>query len=246
MFTCEAAVGTATVPVCVAVSHVAEEPRAHALLAEAWLEKSELVRSERFLVDHARRDFLAGRIAAKSALEALHKTGRAGHAWEIVSGAWSRPKVRGPVGELAVTLAHAAGFGLAVAHDDRWICGADIESLEHPAVDTIATQVTAAEAAWARAGGDEETARWLALWTAREAFGKLLGTGLGLPEALLPTAEWCDRAGGWTARLAGNESFALQTVRGATTVASLALPAGSVDPVTAEALHAWLADALRA
>lgn len=233
----------------VAVSHVIDDARAHELLAAAWLSADELARYRRFLVDSGRRDFLTGRIAAKSALDGLHATGNPGRAWEIVPGAWSHPRVRGPACGLAVTLAHAAGFGVAVAHDDRWTCGIDIEALTHTSIETIATQVSPEEAAWARspeADADAaESARWLALWTAREAFGKLLGTGLGLPEALLPTANWQPLGEGWTAELKGNASFAVQTARGATTVASLVMPAGSFATAAAEALQAWIVEALR-
>ena len=247
----EARVGDDSVAWCASVAHVVEDNSVHAALASGWLRGSETTRYGRYVVDHGRRDFLAGRLAAKTALDGLHPTSDPGLAWEIVPGAWSRPIVRGPAAGFALTLAHAGGIGVAIAHDDRWRCGIDIERREHQAVDTIRTQLTPAETAWAETKPamplqeEDTSARWFALWTAREAFGKLLGTGLGLPEALLPTSDWAPLGSGWTAALAGNNSFAIQTAVDARVVVSLAMPNGSLTLETRAALQAWFADALR-
>jgi 4'-phosphopantetheinyl transferase len=239
-------VGVESLPASIAVARVVDDAAAHEVLARQWLRPTELTRYRRFLVDSGRRDFLAGRIAAKSALQALAPSTAANVDWEVVSGIWQQPSVRGPIAGLGVTLAHAGGTGVAVAFDDRWAAGVDVESLAHPAIETIRTQVTRKEADWAGAchsctiGWDTEPARWLALWTAREAFGKILGTGLGLPEALLPVIGWTPLEWGWTATLAGNDSFAIQTFVNRETVTSLVLPAGTLRDETAQMLRTWI------
>lgn len=182
-----------------------------AQLVRDWLRGSELERAAAFKVGHGRRDFLAGRIAAKSALRALAPA-TSPLDWEIVRGEWHRPLVRGPVGQLHVTLAHAAGIGLAVAHHSGWACGIDFEPRTRNADEAIASQMSPGEISWAQAAPSPaaQSERWLILWTAREALGKALGCGLMQPERLAPTIDWAPAPHGWTAGFANDDSFSVR------------------------------------
>src|SRR5690606_29223663 len=141
---------------------------------------NEPARAARFVVDHARADFLAGRIAAKSAVRALRPDAAPPGTWEVAGALHKPPRLPEVFRGLGITLAHSSGVGVALAHPASWRCGVDLEPADRDAGDVIATQVAPAEAAWAHAAADadEQRVRWLVLWTVREALGKSLGTGL--------------------------------------------------------------------
>lgn len=223
------AVGVARVP--------AAEPALHRALALSWLRGDEHARCARFQVDHGRADFLAGRMAAKAAVQALAATGVAPHDWEIRSGVHHQPGIAHAFPGCGVSIAHADGVGVALAFASPLRCGVDLEPLSRTADDVIATQVTPAEAAWARAGGAAERERWLVLWTAREAQGKSFGTGLLEPDQLRPTAAWVPVAHGWQAQIVGDDDHQVRSVCAAGRIVSLVLP----KEIEAEAIAQWLA-----
>ncbi|MGH8019063.1 MAG: 4'-phosphopantetheinyl transferase family protein [Opitutaceae bacterium] len=223
----------------------AQPPDLAARAREDWLRGEELDRFERFKVEHARGDFLAGRMAAKSALCALAPDTEA-RSWEIVRGLWRQPCVRGPAGGLKVTLAHSAGIAVAVAFDDRWTCGIDLERADRDAAEVVESQVTPEEAAWARASDGDITERWMLLWTAREATGKSFGTGLLFPELLPRTHDWNQRDGVWHAQLADGGLLAIRALAVRGFALSWLLPlAAAESPVVLKALQ-WLREEMPA
>ncbi len=210
---------------------------------DGWLRGEELERFARFKVDHARADFLAGRRAAKSALCALHPD-TAPADWELVRGEWRQPLPRGPVSGVAVTLAHSGGTAVAVASEERYAFGIDLETVDREAAAVVRTQVTDAETAWAEAGGADAQVRWMLLWTAREALGKRLRTGLLFPERIPATAIWSEHHGIWTARLAGTAAVEMRAVVAGGFAACLAAPPADDGGSWLEPGMRWLATVL--
>jgi 4'-phosphopantetheinyl transferase EntD len=212
--------------------------------AHSWLKEGELERHARFRVQHARDDFLAGRIATKSALAALVPHTQP-DAWEIVGGIWRQPCVRGPSAGLAVTLAHADGAAVAVAHDDRWTCGIDLERTTRDAAEIVRTHVSAAESAWAEASPDDAS-RWMLLWTAREAIGKAARTGLLFPETLPATRDWRrETDGSWRAALGASELLSIVAVCSGEWTLSLLVPSADAGSSPMRETLQWFADRLR-
>ena len=215
---------------------------AHAAIATAWLAGAEPARSDRFLVPHARADFLAGRVAAKSAARILRADLPLPAAFEIRAGGLEPPEIAHVLPGSQVTIAHSGGLGLACVHAATMRCGVDLEAVERDASEAIATQVTAGEIAWARAGGDEEAVRWLLLWTAREARGKSFGTGLLESGRLAPTEAWTAAPPGWRARFLNDDAMIARSVLVGGFVVTAALrPAAEAD-----AIAAWLTEVLDA
>jgi phosphopantetheinyl transferase len=212
----------------------------HRAIAAAWLAGAEHDRAARFVVDHARADFLAGRVAAKSAVRAVRPQAPIPSGWEIRRGEIEQPLLEHVLPGMGVSIAHAGGVGLGFAHPLALRCGVDLEHLSREATDAIASQVTPDEIAWARAGGDEEAVRWMLLWTAREALGKSLGIGLYHPDRLLATEQWTVAAPGWRACFAGDDAMIARSIVAGGFVVTLVLPS-SVD---AEAIATWLSSAL--
>ncbi|WP_442887502.1 4'-phosphopantetheinyl transferase family protein [Congregicoccus parvus] len=209
-----------------------------------WLKEGELERHARFRVQHARDDFLAGRIATKSALAAIVPHTQP-HAWEIVGGIWRQPCVRGPSAGLAVTLAHADGAAVAVAHDDRWTCGIDLERTTRDAADVVRTQVSPAESAWAEAAPGDAS-RWMLLWTAREAIGKAARTGLLFPETLPATRDWRQEPNGsWRAALGDSDLLSIVAVCSGEWTLSLLVPSADAGSSPMRETLQWFADRLR-
>lgn len=204
-----------------------------------WLGSGELDRLKGFKVDHARRDFLAGRVAAKSALQTLVPHTLESD-WEIVSGLWHQPCVRGPAPGLSVTLAHSAGIAVAIAFDDRWICGIDFEAPERLDVDTIRSQVSAEEAAWAGESTTDASARWLFLWTAREAQGKAKRSGLLYPEALGSTVSRIESAYGWQSGLTGPDILGAKSINVDVGVTTVVAPQSSMRDPEFASIFEWL------
>lgn len=209
----------------------------------ATLIGEEIVVFNGFRVSHAKADFLAGRLAAKSALQILLPD-TAILDWQMIRGAWHQPCIRGPINNHLVTIAHSAGVGVAVAFDDRWHCGIDIESLSRCDEETIATQVSPEEARWAKGEGSNNQSRWMMLWTAREALGKALRTGLLLPDALSPTSDWTETETGFSANFQRNDLLSVRSVVASGFVVSQVFPRNATADRAIESTMQWLHDSL--
>lgn len=229
-------------PAALALAWVPAAADTHAAIGARWLSGAEHDRNSRFAVAHARADFLAGRIAAKTAARILDPHSLPAAQWEIVPGENHQPRIGHVLRDHAVSLAHAGGLGLGAVFPASVRCGVDLEAADRDAGDVIATQVTPEEAAWARAGGDEQRTRWMLLWTAREAQGKSYGTGLLDPQRLVATRGWTPASHGWRARFAGNDAALVRAVVAGRWVVALVFPAETeTDPIAR-----WLAATLSA
>lgn len=131
---------------------------------------------------HAKRreSFLAGRWAAKQALG--HWAGLTDRRqFSIVPGAFTQPVVNGPVPNLQVTLSHSGPVAAALAFPETHPCGIDIERVDDGLAPTLEGQFSSQERRqWTKAGWSDGQALTL-LWTAKEALGKALRTGLTVP-----------------------------------------------------------------
>jgi phosphopantetheinyl transferase len=226
-------------PAAVGVARIPDISRWSSINLDRWLGPTEKERFHGFKVDHARADFLAGRVAAKSALRAIAADTKVDD-WGIERGIWHQPRPRGPLAGLGVTLAHSCGLAVAVAFDDRWICGIDLESNERVDVEAIATQVSVEEANWARECDENASDRWLFLWTAREAQGKARGCGLLFPEALSPTVSRIDSEHGWESGLSGTDLLGARCVRWNKGVLSIVAPVSSLRDSEFTSVFSWI------
>ena len=162
---------------------------AHALAApHLFLNDAELAYWQTLRVENKRQSALQGRIAAKRALGAALGEGDLTKI-EIVRGTFGQPLVRHPraVG-MDVTLSHAHGLAVALAFPDALPMGIDLEQVAAASAQTVLAemQLSEAERAWLAQHGAaplpiDQAAACGMLWSAREALGKSLKTGLNSP-----------------------------------------------------------------
>lgn len=153
---------------------------------ESILTDFEKTRAAAFKVAHARESFILGRLAAKLAVGAL-----------VGEREWTRIGVSNgvlgqPVVDAAeVSLSHVEGFAAAVAFPRGCLMGIDLELIDDGRAATVRDEVPLhpAEQAWLQSGQAPEPAARILLWTAREALGKVLRSGLGTPLELLGLRE---------------------------------------------------------
>jgi acyl transferase domain-containing protein/phosphopantetheinyl transferase len=141
------------------------------------------------------RAHLAGRIAAKDAVRLLLQRAGSGPRFpveiELVAEASGRPTVRAPGGrDVRVSIAHKDDRAVAIAAFDHDV-GVDLERIEDRPASFAAVAFHPEELALIGPGDD--VAEWQTrLWAAKEALGKLRGTGLPAGPAAVRIS---DRAG---------------------------------------------------
>ena len=153
---------------------------------EGWLDPRELARIDR-AVERRRREFVLGRLAAKTALAVWHDHAALG-AFAIVPGAFEQPVVLGN-SAADVTLAHATGAAVAVAHERGHPVGVDLETIDPQRLGAVRSEVAAAELPPRRGAATDETVGLFLIWSAKEALSKALRCGLTCPFALLAVAD---------------------------------------------------------
>lgn len=168
---------------------VTHSEMAHALAApHLFLNQAELAHWQTLRVENKRRSALQGRIAAKRALGAALGEDDFTKI-EIARGTFGQPLVRHPrVLGIDVTLSHAHGLAVALAYPDALPMGIDLEQVAAASAQTVLAemQLSEAERVWLAQQGaaplpiDQATACGM-LWSAREALGKSLKTGLNSP-----------------------------------------------------------------
>ncbi len=169
--------GVSGPPIWMAVTQTAD-----LLPPEEFLSATEMARASAFKFAPPREHFLLGRLAAKLALAA--KSGTANFVnFEIRNGERGQPLVEHPTDcQSGVTITHGGGMAVALAFPRDFPLGVDLEVIDASRAATVraAVKFSPAERVWLKAGGVQEDAACLLLWAAREAFGKLLGTGLSV------------------------------------------------------------------
>ena len=153
-----------------------------------FLGPTELAHWQTLRVENKRQSALQGRIAVKRALGAALGEGDLTKI-EIARGTFGQPLVRHPhaVG-IDVTLSHAHGLAVALAFPDALPMGIDLEQVAAASAQTVLAemQLSETERAWLAQQGAapmpiDQAAACGMLWSAREALGKSLKTGLNSP-----------------------------------------------------------------
>ena len=135
---------------------------------------------------------MLGRLAAKSALGAMltePDLPRIG----VRAGVFGQPLVDHPRSlGIDVTVSHSNGLAVALAYSADWPIGMDLETVAAAAVTTVLDQIDASadEKAWLSAEAISRSAACGVLWTAREALGKALKTGLNSPLGVLSLCDF--------------------------------------------------------
>lgn len=156
-----------------------EEIWAERALHLAALSVEELARFATLRLSKQKRQFLAGRVAAKRALAGL--TGASAAAFAVLRDADGVPVVMvdgGARPDLCTSISHAGDLAAAVASAEGRV-GIDVERVEAREESFLSLVFSAAERA--RIGGDAREATFA--WCEKEAVGKLRGVGLSAPFA---------------------------------------------------------------
>ena len=209
---------------------------------ELMLSATELAQYANLRFPQKRHGFMLGRLAAKSALGAMLEESE----WPNISiraGVFGQPQV-GHSRALGtdVTVSHSNDVAVAVAFPADWPMGIDLETVVGDAVVAVlaALDASAEERAWLAAAPMGRSATCGVLWTAREALGKALKTGLNSPLGVLSLCNFkpavADPAGAawaggytnfpqfrWLAQVFGERALTLSLPREITLVTPLRL-----------------------
>lgn len=144
------------------------------------LEPHERARHDRYLVEHARREYLATRLFARTLLSSL--VGTPPEALRFTLGQWGKPALASTE-SLRFNLSNTRGIVVCAVTTGAEV-GVDVEhSARDCGGDSIAEQYfSRREVAALRALPQvDRPARFFALWTLKEAYIKARGMGLALP-----------------------------------------------------------------
>ena len=168
-----------------------------------FLSEAEKEQAADFRFAEKRQSFLLGRLAAKRALGALLEEPdlrRIG----IHAGVYGQPLVRHPRAEsIEVSVSHSQGLAVALAFPAEYPMGIDLETIAAVSASVVLGELEASppELAWLATGGVDAATACCVLWSAREALGKALRTGLNGPLGILALAGIEDRGQGcWAGR----------------------------------------------
>ena len=170
----------------VSESDLSDDEAAPQLLLSA----NELAQLERMQFAQKRQSFLLGRLAAKRALRSvLDETNLS--AIEIQPGVFGQPLIVHPRAHgLDVTLSHSHGLAVALAFPAAWPIGIDLETVAHDVAATLLTEMNLsdAERRWYAATANPASACGV-LWSAREALGKAMKSGVNSPLGVLSACD---------------------------------------------------------
>lgn len=160
--------------------------------AHPWLASSEAACARGLRSDRRRAAWLAGRLAAKTAIARLGPSSSPLERIEILPAAGGEPVVRGATTAsgvpIDVSIAHSEGLAVAIAFERTrtGAMGIDIEAGDQaidPALVDFAFSPEEAAEIWSRADAGDRQRRLLRCWTAKEAVLKAVWRGLRLPLA---------------------------------------------------------------
>jgi 4'-phosphopantetheinyl transferase len=170
------------------------------LCAHSWLAPAEAAFAQGLAKPRRRAAWLAGRLAAKTAIARLGFPSWSPEATEILPAAGGEPIVRGTPGaepmSIRVSISHSRGLAAAIAFEPRrsGAMGIDLEACDQPidpALLDLAFSVEEGEAIEAGADAGERHLRTLRFWTAKEAALKAVWRGLRLPLSAV-RLEWAE------------------------------------------------------
>jgi 4'-phosphopantetheinyl transferase len=147
----------------------------------AWLTDEEKERLRRYHFERHRREHLATRALARAALSRY--SGVPPERWLFGAGTHGKPYVVSPSSSLAFNLANTEGL-VVCAIASRGEVGVDVEpdEMRGDPLELAEAAFSPAELATLRATAPaQRRARFVALWTLKEAYLKARGLGLALP-----------------------------------------------------------------
>jgi len=156
---------------------------AQELACQQLLSEPERTKWQRFLVPHARLQYLVTRALVRTALSKYADVPRG--EWRFETNGYGRPHLARAhdLRDLRFNLSNTAGLvACAISRNDE--IGIDVETMaRHVDVDAVAPTVFApAELAdFRRATADDRIDRFFSYWTLKEAYIKARGIGLSLP-----------------------------------------------------------------
>jgi 4'-phosphopantetheinyl transferase len=165
----------------------AMEIQSATLPPESFLNDTELAKLHGFQFTPKKQGFLLGRLAAKRALAELLSEPDLCRI-EIFSGVFGQPVLRHPRSDaLEISVSHSNGNAVALAFPGEFPMGIDLETVPAASAETLAEEMALSvlERAWMAETSTSPTIACGLLWTAREALGKMLKLGLGIPMHVL-------------------------------------------------------------
>lgn len=150
-----------------------------------WIHPEEKTVTDRLTFPKRKISYLLGRYCAKQALAQIHPT--ALKKIFVGEGIFNHPLLHGEVAkELQVSIAHTQEIGAALIFNEAQPMGIDIEPNDEQHSSTVESQLTLSEKdflkhQWNSTFGINPYP-WV--WTAKEALGKVLKTGLTTPMSL--------------------------------------------------------------
>ena len=198
-----------------------------AVLPKEFLSEREKEQLATYKFAAKKQDFLFGRLAAKCAIGAWIPEQDLRHI-EIRAGERGQPLVQHPQADSAeVTVSHSHGLAVALAHSAAFPMGIDLETVSAISAETIMSELETSgpEQAWLAAAGVDTATACCVLWTAREALGKALKTGLDRPLGAFSLTEIRSvNDGDWVGRYLNYPQFQCLLQAHGGRVLSLAMP----------------------
>lgn len=152
------------------------------LYQDAWatLDSAERARAGRFVFASGRTTFVFAHGLLRRTLSDFADVAPSN--WRFVAGAFGKPAVADGLPRLHFNLAHTDGVvACAIARDD---VGVDVEAINQRVdpLEIASRFFSPAEVVWIeQASDDQRRARFLELWTLKEAYVKGIGSGLSHP-----------------------------------------------------------------
>jgi 4'-phosphopantetheinyl transferase len=155
------------------------------------LDQVERTRAERFVHDRDRRDYILAHAMLRGLLSEAAREPPG--AWRFTYDARGRPAIANPDfgGHLRFSLSHTRGFSACAVSADAARIGLDIECVPEGTAhrDVAACSLAPSELAMLDAiDAAEWSARFIELWTLKEAYLKAIGLGLTQPPHLVAFA----------------------------------------------------------
>jgi 4'-phosphopantetheinyl transferase len=193
--------------------------------AQGFLCGSEATYFANLKVERRRRSYLLGRYAAKLAVGEL--IGQLDlQQIEIRRGVFEQPIVVCPDQEsCGVSISHSHNMAIALAFPLGHPMGIDLERLELEHYSTLQSQLSADEMSWVQSAGSEKLELATALWTAKEALAKVLGSGMMSPIHIYSLAEFhLLGVGSWEGTFENFAQYKSLTWVGSASALSIVLP----------------------
>ncbi len=150
---------------------------------EEYLHAEELAFFKNLQHEKRQHSYLLGRFAGKLALQDACRSETVDGVF-IGSGVFNFPVVYGLKNKLQISLAHSGSISAALVFPEAYPMGIDLEVIDEETAENIIPHLTMHERSLLQYGMDRSLFACM-LWTAKEALGKVLRTGLTTPLPIL-------------------------------------------------------------